>query len=62
MTALTVASGARRLGLATKLCQFLEQHCDAEDAWFVDLSVRADNTAAQALYKKMGYSVYRRVV
>jgi N-terminal acetyltransferase B complex catalytic subunit len=61
MTSLTVVSGARRLGLAMKLCEVLEQHCDALDVWFVDLFVQADNTAAQALYK-MGYSVYRRVV
>jgi N-terminal acetyltransferase B complex catalytic subunit len=62
MTALTITASARRLGLATKLCNALEQHCDASNAWFVDLYVRADNTVAQALYRKMGYSVFRRVV
>ena len=62
MTALTIAPSARRLGLATKLCKAIEQQCDADNAWFVDLYVRADNTVAQSLYKKMGYSVYRRVV
>jgi N-terminal acetyltransferase B complex catalytic subunit len=40
----------------------LEEQCDAADAWFVDLFVRAENTVAQELYRKMGYSVYRRVV
>ena len=62
MTTLTVIPSARRLRLATKLCEFLEQHCDAEDAWFVDLFMRAGNTVAQALYKRIGYSVYRSVV
>jgi N-terminal acetyltransferase B complex catalytic subunit len=62
MTALTITASARRLGLATKLCDVLEQHCDANNAWFVDLYVRADNTVAQALYRKIGYSVFRRVV
>jgi N-terminal acetyltransferase B complex catalytic subunit len=28
----------------------------------VDLFVRVENTAAIELYKKMGYSVYRRIV
>ena len=40
----------------------MEQQCEANNAWFIDLYVRADNTVAQALYRKMGYSVYRRVV
>jgi N-terminal acetyltransferase B complex catalytic subunit len=40
----------------------LERVCDAHGAWFVDLFVREENTVAQELYKKLGYSVYRRVV
>jgi N-terminal acetyltransferase B complex catalytic subunit len=40
----------------------LEKQCEAADAWFVDLFVRAENKVAQELYRKMGYSVYRRVV
>lgn len=35
---------------------------DATSAWFVDLFVRASNEIAKELYRKMGYSVYRRVV
>ncbi|KAF2461266.1 acyl-CoA N-acyltransferase [Lineolata rhizophorae] len=62
ITALTVAPGARRLGHATKLTESLERQSDAHDAWFVDLFVRAENSVAQELYRKMGYSVYRRVV
>ncbi|KAJ9665481.1 N-alpha-acetyltransferase 20 [Coniosporium apollinis] len=62
ITALTIAPKARRLGHATRLTQSLEQACDAADAWFVDLFVRAENKVAQELYRKMGYSVYRRIV
>lgn len=62
VTCLTICPGARRQGHATRLTQLLEQACDAENAWFVDLFVRAENTVAQELYKGMGYSVYRRVV
>ena len=28
----------------------------------MDLFVRVENTAAQELYRKMGYSIYRRIV
>ncbi|KAF2747667.1 acyl-CoA N-acyltransferase [Sporormia fimetaria CBS 119925] len=62
ITALTVAPHARRLGHATRLSTALEQASDAENAWFVDLFVRASNKIAIDLYTKMGYSIYRRVV
>ncbi|KAF2109142.1 acyl-CoA N-acyltransferase [Lophiotrema nucula] len=62
ITALTVAPSARRLGHATKLSESLEQQSDAANAWFVDLFVRESNEIAKELYRKMGYSVYRRVV
>ena len=39
----------------------LEQASDANNAWFVDLFVRASNHIAKELYRKMGYSVYRTV-
>ena len=54
ITALTVAPRARRLGHARKLTEVLEQQGDAEDAWFVDLFVRADNEVALKLYASMG--------
>ncbi len=54
ITALTVAPRARRLGHASQLTASLEQQADAHDAWFVDLFVRVENTAAQELYKKLG--------
>ncbi|ORY02452.1 acyl-CoA N-acyltransferase [Clohesyomyces aquaticus] len=62
ITALTVAPSARRLGHASRLTESLEQQSDAANAWFVDLYVRASNEIAKELYRKMGYSVYRRVV
>ncbi|KAL5118347.1 N-alpha-acetyltransferase 20 [Pleosporales sp. CAS-2024a] len=61
ITALTVAPGARRLGHATALSGALERSSEAANAWFVDLFVRASNEIAKDLYRKMGYSVYRRV-
>ena len=61
VTALTVAPQARRMGIARKLSNGLEQACDAQDAWFMDLFVRKSN-AAVGMYKGMGYSVYRRVL
>lgn len=54
ITCLTVAPGARRLGLATKLSEALEVAGDEADGWFVDLFVRVENEAAIKLYKKMG--------
>ena len=54
ITALTVAPSARRLGHATRLTESLEQQADANNAWFVDLFVRAENKIAQELYKNMG--------
>ncbi|KAH0292770.1 acyl-CoA N-acyltransferase [Aureobasidium namibiae CBS 147.97] len=62
ITCLTVSPSSRRLGHATALSSSLETIGNRENAWFVDLFVRVENTAAIELYKKMGYSVYRRIV
>ena len=62
ITCLTVSPSSRRLGHATALSEALELIGERENAWFVDLFVRVENTAAIELYKKMGYSVYRRIV
>ncbi|CAD6502293.1 BgTH12-02530 [Blumeria graminis f. sp. triticale] len=61
ITALTVAPHARRLGLARTLSSSLEAAGDSYDAWFVDLFVRKGNVVAQALYRGLGYSVFRTV-
>ena len=61
VTALSVAPQYRRMGLAQQLTAAFERGCDAEDAWFVDLFVREGNETAGNLYRKMGYSIYRRV-
>ncbi|KAI5453159.1 N-alpha-acetyltransferase 20 [Naganishia albida] len=64
VTALSVSPPYRGLGLAKQLMSFLEQRSgpDAHDTWFVDLFVRCINGRAIAMYEKMGYSVFRRVV
>lgn len=62
ITVLTVAPQYRRMGFARLLCESLERASNQKDAWFVDLYVRASNKIAVEMYKRMGYSVYRRVV
>lgn len=62
ITILTVAPSYRRLGYARLLTSALERTCNQSQAWFVDLYVRASNRAAIEMYKKMGYTVYRRVL
>lgn len=62
ITALTVAPHARNNGHATRLTKMLERECERQGAWFVDLFVRCDNEPAIKLYKKLGYTVYRKVV
>ncbi|OKL59491.1 hypothetical protein UA08_05281 [Talaromyces atroroseus] len=62
ITVLTVAPAWRRLGHARRLTESLEHSSDINDAWFVDLYVRATNRVAVDMYKGMGYSVFRRVV
>ncbi|KAF2837888.1 acyl-CoA N-acyltransferase [Patellaria atrata CBS 101060] len=62
VTALTVAPEFRRQGHARTLTAALERACERENCWFVDLFVRVDNHTAIAMYRKMGYTVYRRVV
>jgi len=63
VTAVTVAPEYRRQKLATKLMEALEQVTEKiHDGYFVDLFVRKSNHLAIGWYKKMGYSVYRRVL
>lgn len=62
VTALTVCPQYRRLGIAAKLMQQLEKASEQGRMWFVDLFVRVSNADAIAMYRKFGYSVYRRIL
>lgn len=62
VTAITVAPEYRRLGLAEGMMNLLEEVSEkVYDGWFVDLYVRVSNAVAVDMYRKFGYSVYRRV-
>ena len=54
ITVLTIAPAWRRLGHARRLTESLERVSDVNDAWFVDLYVRAGNKVAVSMYKGMG--------
>ncbi|KAL1131943.1 hypothetical protein AAG570_011554 [Ranatra chinensis] len=62
VTALTVSPKYRRLGVARKLMKSLEDISEQKDCYFVDLFVRVSNKNAIAMYKKLGYVVYRTVL
>ncbi|XP_057259806.1 N-alpha-acetyltransferase 20 isoform X2 [Pezoporus wallicus] len=52
----------RRLGLAAKLMELLEEISEKKGGFFVDLFVRVSNQVAVNMYKQLGYSVYRTVL
>ena len=63
VSAVTVAPAYRRLGLAKTLMDDLESKCiHMYNAYFVDLFVRASNELAIAMYQKLDYVTYRRVL
>lgn len=63
VTAVTVSPEYRRQQLAGKLMALLEEISHKTyNAYFVDLFVRISNHAAINMYKKLGYTVYRRVL
>ncbi|KAI2652285.1 hypothetical protein cypCar_00021013 [Cyprinus carpio] len=62
VTALSVAPEFRRLGLAAKLMEMLEEISERKGGFFVDLFVRVSNQVAVNMYKQLGYSVYRTVI
>eukprot|EP00753_Platysulcus_tardus_P020633 PLAT8303.1.p2 GENE.PLAT8303.1~~PLAT8303.1.p2 ORF type:complete len:176 (-),score=28.91 PLAT8303.1:88-570(-) len=63
VTALSVAPEYRRLGLARRMMNGLEEVSHRQhDDYFVDLFVRKSNTVAIDMYEKFGYTVYRRVI
>ena len=63
VSAVTVAPEYRRLGLAKTLMDYFENiSIHTNDAFFVDLFVRASNHLAIQMYEKFGYTQYRRVL
>ncbi|KGG51645.1 hypothetical protein DI09_2p220 [Mitosporidium daphniae] len=62
VTALTVSPLFRRLGVAERLMQLLEEVSDRKNAYFVDLFVRPSNVLAVSMYKKRDYVVYRTIL
>lgn len=63
VSAVTVAPEYRRLGLASTLMTFTESLSqDTYNCYFVDLFVRKSNSLAIAMYKRMGYIVYRTIL
>lgn len=62
VTAITVAPEYRRLSIARKMMDLLENVSDqVYKGFFVDLYVRCNNHIAIKMYEGLGYSVYRRV-
>lgn len=63
VSAVTVAPQYRRLGLASKLMHFTETLSqDTYNCYFIDLFVRRSNSLAIAMYRRMGYVVYRTIM
>ena len=58
----TVGPEHRRLGLANRLMEGLEEISDGKNCYFVDLFVRVSNAVAIGMYEKFGYTSYRRVI
>ena len=62
VSAISVAPEFRRLSLARKMMDVLEDISDrVYGGFFVDLFVRMSNKVAVEMYEGMGYSVYRRI-
>lgn len=62
VTALSVAPEYRKLGLAAKLMNTLEEVSERKRCFFVDLFVRVSNQVAVDIYMKLGYTIYRVVL
>lgn len=63
VSAVTVAPTFRRLGIGQALMKELEDTCSyVHYSFFMDLFVRESNTVAKAMYEKLGYIIYRRVL
>lgn len=61
VTAITVASEYRKLGVADRLMTMLEMVSESKGAYFVDLYVRPSNKLAVRMYDKRGYTIFRTV-
>lgn len=61
VTAVSVADEFRRIGLAAKMMNSLEEISELKQCYFVDLFVRASNQVAVGMYKSLRYVVYRTI-
>ncbi|EDV98191.1 N-alpha-acetyltransferase 20 [Drosophila grimshawi] len=61
VTALTVSSDYRRMGLGAKLMKYVEDISEKKRAYFMDLFVRQSNKVAINMYRNMGYIIYRTI-
>ncbi len=61
VTAVSVAEEYRRIGLAAKLMNVLEEVSDSKKCYFVDLFVRVSNSVAVTMYKALGYVIFRMI-
>ena len=61
LTTIGVAPEHRRRGIADRLLQHIEDSLRNRDVGTVMLEVRVSNTAAQNLYRRMGYMVVQRI-
>lgn len=57
---IVVAAAQRKHGLGTRLLQEFMRRAKSEGAHFIGLEVRESNHAAQALYRKLGFSEISR--
>eukprot|EP01029_Cantina_marsupialis_P028877 TRINITY_DN778121_c0_g1_i1.p1 TRINITY_DN778121_c0_g1~~TRINITY_DN778121_c0_g1_i1.p1 ORF type:complete len:198 (-),score=47.96 TRINITY_DN778121_c0_g1_i1:125-655(-) len=62
VSAVTVDPEFRRMGLARKMMNELEEVSERHKGYFVDLFVRASNSLAVGMYKTLGFDVYRRIL
>ncbi len=62
VTTVAAAPEFRRLGVAAKLMNALENISEKKECLFVDLFVRVSNTAAINMFRLLGYTVYRVIL
>ncbi|KAM0672239.1 putative acetyltransferase [Ordospora colligata] len=62
ISVLSVQFRKRRNGFARLCMDILENNANIYKAYFMDLYVRCTNACAIDFYKKLGYTVYRRVL